>query len=482
MADEPKYPPHYNAELIDQYETYMRDQKAAPQASKAASPETEEKPKSKPAAAAKVTVPFEPARFDPDDLTQVPGVVGGLIDWIVKSALYPNRTLALGAALVTVGTLMGRRVMTPSRGVTHLYVVGVAESATGKQHPADCLKEALTAAGMPRVLCGEIKSSAALAKILVQRPLICAVIDEYGLVLDRLVRSNATSSETSLMSDMRILWGTQFGKQYHTAATLDRPDELIYGPAFSIFALSIPEDVGAAFKSRQILGGFFNRHLYLIGDKRPPKQDPVLGDVPFLLAARLKALGPPPLDVDDILNRPTSEIKSKDEKPIPVPITAEVKLQWGPGAKEVWDQLESLALEPDRMKRTMFLRVGDMTVRLASIVAFGRGSRTVDEPDMLWARAIAMQSAQNMYEAVLKHMEDPKSHNAMCQEILEMLAESPDGGFVSQRDIARKTRKYKTKGGDLKAALDQLKAEERIEFDIRKTAGRSSSGYRLRQD
>ena len=133
-----------------------------------------------------------------------------------------------------------------------------------------------------------------------------------------------------------------------------------------------------------------------------------------------------------------------------MPITAEVKLQWGPGAKEVWDELESLASEPDRMKRTMFARVGDMTVQLASIVAFGRGSRTVDEPDMLWARAIAMRSAQDMYEAVLKHMEDPKSHNAMCQEILEMLAESPDGGFVRYRDIARKMRKYKTKGDDLK--------------------------------
>ena len=108
-----------------------------------------------------------------------------------------------------------------------------------------------------------------------------------------------------------------------------------------------------------------------------------------------------------------------------MPITAQVELRWGPGAKEVWDQLDLLASEPDRMKQTMFSRVGDMTVRLASIVAFGRGSQTVDEPDMLWARAITMRSAQDMYEAVLKHMEDPKSHNAMCQEILEMFAESP---------------------------------------------------------
>ena len=228
------------------------------------------------------------------------------------------------------------------------------------------------------------------------------------------------------MSDMRTLWGTQFGKQYNTAATLDRPVELIYGPSLSIFALSIPEDVGAAFKSRQLLGGFFNRHLYLLGDKRAPKQDPVPGNVPPLLAARLKALGPPSA-ADAPLNQKASEIKSpkesKEEKPIPVPITAQVELRWGPGAKAVWDQLESITSEQDRTKRTMLARVSEMTVRLASIVAFGRGSRTVDEPDMLWARAITMRSAQDMYEAVLKYMEDPKSHSAMCQEILDMFAE-----------------------------------------------------------
>src|SRR5262249_16011603 len=155
---------------------------------------------------------------------------------------------------------------------------------------------------------------------------------------------------------------------YHTPATLDRPPEVIYGPAFSIFAQSIPEDVGAAFKSRQILGGFFNRHLYLIGDKRAPKQDPAPGNVPPLLAAKAKALGPAST-FDDIMKRKASEFKSpkeaKDEKPMPAPITSQVELRWGPGAKAVWDQLDSLASEPDRIKRTMFLRVSEMSVRLA---------------------------------------------------------------------------------------------------------------------
>jgi len=52
--------------------------------------------------------PEEPAVFNPEDLTQVAGIVGRLIDWISAASFYPNRPLALGAALMTVGTLIGR--------------------------------------------------------------------------------------------------------------------------------------------------------------------------------------------------------------------------------------------------------------------------------------------------------------------------------------------------------------------------------------
>jgi hypothetical protein len=65
MSDEPKYPPNYNAELIDQYETFMRDRKAAHQASNPATSETEEKPKSEPAAAAKRLFHSSPLSSNP---------------------------------------------------------------------------------------------------------------------------------------------------------------------------------------------------------------------------------------------------------------------------------------------------------------------------------------------------------------------------------------------------------------------------------
>ena len=42
------------------------------------------------------------------DLTRPPGLVGRIVDWIVASAMYPSRELALGAAIEIVATIAGR--------------------------------------------------------------------------------------------------------------------------------------------------------------------------------------------------------------------------------------------------------------------------------------------------------------------------------------------------------------------------------------
>jgi hypothetical protein len=146
-------------------------------------PEEQTKAPEKPRAAAEKVkpkgnpLPYEPPLYNPDDLTRAAGLVGRLIDWITASALYPNRPLALGAALTVVGTLMGRRVMGPTQTGTHLYVIAVAETATGKQHALDCAKDALSAAEMNNLICSDIKSSAALVEMVKKEPVLCAVMN-----------------------------------------------------------------------------------------------------------------------------------------------------------------------------------------------------------------------------------------------------------------------------------------------------------------
>ena len=45
----------------------------------------------------------------PKHLTHVPGLLGDMIEHIVATARRPDRTLALGSALVCLGTIIGRR-------------------------------------------------------------------------------------------------------------------------------------------------------------------------------------------------------------------------------------------------------------------------------------------------------------------------------------------------------------------------------------
>jgi hypothetical protein len=53
-------------------------------------------------------------RSDLEALTHgIPGLVGEIVEFVVLTARRPNRILALGTALTTVGTLIGRRVSGP---------------------------------------------------------------------------------------------------------------------------------------------------------------------------------------------------------------------------------------------------------------------------------------------------------------------------------------------------------------------------------
>ena len=135
-----------------------------------------------------------PASYDPDDPTKVPGVVWMLIEWIVKSALYPNRSLAVGTALLIVTMLMGRRVEGPTKGGTQLYVIGIAPTATGKQHQMDCAKSALRAAGAEGLIGpDDIRSSVGLVSVIEKREIFLSLIDEFGNMLERSTGSDSNS-------------------------------------------------------------------------------------------------------------------------------------------------------------------------------------------------------------------------------------------------------------------------------------------------
>jgi hypothetical protein len=118
--------------------------------------------------------------------------------------------LALGAAIVTIGTLIGRRAASPTQSGTHLYVVNVAPAASGKDHPLNCVAKLLKAAGAgTHVRIGDITAQNAFNKIAIKMPLGVVVIDEIADFLGRIARSK-NAWERGLVAALRTQWGKSF--------------------------------------------------------------------------------------------------------------------------------------------------------------------------------------------------------------------------------------------------------------------------------
>ena len=71
----------------------------------------------------------------PDELFEMPGFVADLMGYTLRTAYYPNRALAFAGALAMLSHLTGRRYKDQRGSRFNLYLLALAKSGTGKEHP-----------------------------------------------------------------------------------------------------------------------------------------------------------------------------------------------------------------------------------------------------------------------------------------------------------------------------------------------------------
>ena len=97
------------------------------------------------------------------DLVIPDGLVGDLTRYMIATARRPQPLLSLGASLCAIGALMGRLYRTESNLRSNLYVVGIADSGSGKNHAREIVNEVFFEAGLANHLGGnKIASGAGL--------------------------------------------------------------------------------------------------------------------------------------------------------------------------------------------------------------------------------------------------------------------------------------------------------------------------------
>ncbi|MGE0602214.1 MAG: bifunctional DNA primase/polymerase [Xanthobacteraceae bacterium] len=365
-------------------------------------------------------------------LTNVPGVLGDLIDWITATDRRPNRTLSMAAAIPVIGTLIGRRVVGPTRAATHLYCLGLAKTGVGKQHKLSCAIRAMTAAKAQHHLGpSEFVSMTAFINMLMRTPLALCPQDEFGAFLARVNGRNASSHEIGISKSLRMAWGLSF-EPFVTPEYASRKSEIVRAPAISIFGMSTFDEFYESLQGRDVTNGFLNRFLVLATNERPAPVETIKmkpGKVPEKLIDDLQSL----YNWDGTqlgtarLNDPGLEAEPDE-------------IHWASdAAKKAFHDLEKhVEAEMDaRPEIEPFIaRTAEIGVRLATIRAAGRLGRgaTLSIDDMDWGREIALASAEMMAGDAAKHMIVEMSHGKIANRILELLRRK---GRTKKRDLMR---------------------------------------------
>lgn len=409
----------------------------------------------------------------PDDLTRPPGLVGEITNWITASSRNPCRTLSLAAALSYVGALAGRRYDGPTGLRTNVYVVGLAPSGFGKEHPRAAIKSLATASYTLNKFFGgnKISSSSALRNRVKKNPSLVYMIDEFGGFIRKVTSPKSGNHEKEIAEDLLEMTGTAasvfMGADY--AQNLAEP---IHNPNVCISGTSTADAFWKAMGSGSIADGFLPRFIILdAGTVRPPPTDPEfeVGRPPASLIESVHAVASPPDD------KVKGAMNASGDKPFPAR-----RAFWGEGAKGEFDafvakmyaKIESTPTEFE----PIYARTAENAGRLALIVAVGVDpvNPVITQEIMEWAQRVALVSSTMLVTQANDHVSD-NDRQAEYKKVRRLIEDAKKTG-ITRNAIARRLGGVvdRRRTGDI---LDQLHdAEEIVEVVTAPKGGGRKTG------
>jgi hypothetical protein len=167
-----------------------------------------------------------------------------------------------------------------------------------------------------------------------------------------------------------------------------------------------------------------------------------------------------------------------DRTTLDVPPTA---LGWGAQAEDAYEvfreEIEGRS-DADADARPFLARTVEMALRIATIVAAGRFSQTVDIDDMMAGRSLALASAEVVLSGARDHIADTETQAAANRIVRTIRAH---GGRMQRQHLLHALR-HSMKARDLNPLLDEMIEAETLlsaRGETLKTGGRAPTIYVL---
>lgn len=406
------------------------------------------------------------AEFPDHLINQAPGKIGEILAWGLRTAPKPQPLLALQAAILSVMAPMARRYCTNLNNWPMLWMLGMAVTASGKEHGKTMIEEILSAAKLDHMVSGSgYTSPGAVFSSLMDHPAHIALVDEFGKLME-----SSQAFGNQIKSDAITMLMEVFGRGHgivrpssysFMALSREQREALqsrkIYNPAIFILATTTPETFYSSLSQKWIADGFLGRILTCespIG--RVPSLYPTHEDVPDTITqwaldvSRASCIG------GVITHIPIPS----DTKPDPI------QLIFSSTATSSIRAFESdVIARMNRVQRSglevLLGRTVEKAMRLSMGVCLAERAdrRTISDTDFQWAKEYTLACDSLMVEKAKENISDSE-FGRVKHRCLELLRAAGARGLTF-RELGKKS-----------AAFDALKPREQKEvMDALNTSG-----------
>lgn len=412
--------------------------------------------------------PFPQHLIEGDDL------LSRIVQWIVDTALLPQPALALGNTLPMFGAIVGRRVEGSTGVRTNCLTVGIAGTASGKEHSQKRIVVLLETAGLSAFVGGGWKSGSAIVTSLHSKPSQFVNLDEFG----RILLAQAGKSVAPHILDIRKVLlevssradGIYFGDCYANAR--DNPQLKIREPNLCYYGATVPGSFFKSLQSDSLSDGFLNRHLVFFADEESP--EPRLGDhqVRWSKESLVEALRNLESDTRCSELQMLAGLPEMATGCRRVPFADEGS-RWRSILVDNQTRMREMRAQRDRCA-DLWGRFPEHVARLALIKAISRNARaaTVSNEDVTWGLELASWCHERMQLAARDNLADNDTEHSTLR-LLKIVAEAGSKG-ITQAALTRQA--FWLSARDREGVLKTLTMANRIHMVSQESTRRDGRG------
>jgi len=419
----------------------------------------------------------DPQNLDPGpmpaDLLQVPGFISQVVDYTLRTAPYPQPALAFAAALTLQAFLAGRKVKDSAENRTNLYVLALANSGAGKDHPRKVNQRICVEAGLQDCLGDAFASGEGIEDRMFVTPSLLFQTDEIDGLMNAINRAGDARHESIMNVLLKMYTSSNAVYPMRVKAGKQSPG-LIDQPSLCMFGTAVPKYYYEALSIRMLNNGFVARLLILEASKRGRGQAPVAMPLPAAIVDTARWWA-------DFKPGGTSNLQAWYPQPVLVPATPAADVALEECRTFADDRYTEAEDKDDPAAMAIWARAYEKTRKLTLIHAVSESPTTpsIGEPAVRWAWRFVEYQTRRMLFMAAQHVADGE-FDAKCKRMMEVL-----GNWRARRGDDwmphwELSRRLKWSDKDVEEVRNTLKGQRRIDYEIGSTAEGGRVGQRYR--